>query len=110
LVERLTLAELQEWEAFDQIEPVGKLELRMEYMLGTVCAVIVNMVSSIFSKKGAKGTNASPYDFMPPWDTVGNEVIAEETPKQSVDEMKQFLLSMAKVQNTKHPGERRRRK
>lgn len=86
------------------------MEIRMEYMLGTVCAVLVNVVSSIFGKKGAESNKATPADFMPQWGILETEKVTEDVPKQSTDEMKQFLLSMAAIQNTKHPGERRRRK
>ena len=110
LVEHLTIDELQEWEAFDQLEPVGRMEFRMEYMLGTVCAVLVNTVASIFSKKGSKSVQLTPADFMPQWGVFADEIHSKEAPKQSVDEMKQLLLSMASIQNTKYPGERRRRK
>jgi len=109
LLDHLTFEELKEWEAFDQLEPIGRMEFRMEYMLGTVCAVLVNTVASIFSKKGSNNTKVVPADFMPQWGVFENEVFNKEKPKQSMEEMKQLLLSMAKVQNTKHPEGRRRK-
>lgn len=106
LLECLSLEELQEWEAFDSLEPVGRLEERMEYMFGMVCAVITNNIAAIFGKKGSNQTTVTPADFIPKWGVFPEEVKKE---KQTVEEMKQILLSMAKVQNAKHPRERRRK-
>ena len=46
---------------------------------------------------------------MPKWGVFPEEVKKEQQ-IQSVEEMKQILLSMAKVQNARHPEGRRRRK
>ena len=109
MLECLSLEELQEWEAFDSLEPVGRLEERMEYMFGMVCAVITNNIAAIFGKKGSNQTTVTPADFMPKWGVFPEEV-KKEKQIQSVEEMKQILLSMAKVQNARHPEGRRRRK
>lgn len=109
LLESLSLDELQEWEAFDSLEPVGRLEERMEYMFGMVCAVITNNIAAIFSKKGSNQTTLTPADFIPKWGVFPDEM-KKEHPTQSVDEMKQILLAIAKTQNVRHPEGRRRRK
>lgn len=109
MLECISLEELQEWEAFDSLEPVGRLEERMEYMFGMVCAVISNNIAAIFSKKGSNQTTLAPADFIPKWGVFPDE-IKKEQQIQSVEEMKHILLAMAKTQNAKHPKERRRRK
>lgn len=79
-------------------------------MIGMACAVITNMLTTIHSKKGTQIKTMVPEDFIPKWGVFENE-ITQEVPVQSVDEMKQFLFAMAKVQNAKNSsGERRRNK
>ncbi len=102
--------ELQEWEAFDVLEPIGKSEQRIEYMLGAICALISNTVQSLYGKKGATPSFVQPADFVPQWGVFLDEVEEKQPKKQSPEEMKQFLLGIARIQNAKHPGERRRRK
>ncbi|NCB27826.1 MAG: hypothetical protein EOM62_20595 [Bacteroidia bacterium] len=105
--------ELQEWESFDAIEPIGKAEQRIEYMIGALCALISNTVQQLYGKKGSNTSFVQPTDFVPQWGVFTDEIEEAKEKKQSPEEMKQFLLGMAKVQNAKqakHPEERRRRK
>ena len=65
----------------------------MEYSIANLCSVIVNIARSAWGKKNAKMT--SPIDFMPCWDIEEAKKI-KVPKKQSIEEMKQILLSLGK--------------
>jgi hypothetical protein len=112
-LEYLSIDELQEWEAFDALEPVGVDAQRMEHMFGVLCALIVNLLQQVMGKKGSSITPILPTEFIPKWGVFENEVkqlLKKEKPQQSLSEMKELLLSIARAQNAKYPGGRRQRK
>jgi hypothetical protein len=82
---------LSEWEAYDRIDPIGTW--REDFRMAYLSSLVTNLVISVHGKKGAKTT--SPMDFMPDW---GDEK-SKEPKKQSVEEMKEILLGIAKMQN-----------
>lgn len=89
----MTGPQLAEWEAYDRIDPVGSW--RDDFMIATFESLILNIVQQLYAKKGTTPIVTSPLDFMPDW--LGEK---ERGPKkQSVEEMKQILLSFAKQQN-----------
>lgn len=57
-----------------------------------LCSLVSNLAIRIHAKRGTKMT--SPADFMPKWDEESKTV-----KKQSVEEMKNILLSIAGAQN-----------
>ena len=59
-----------------------------------LASLIINTARTIHGKRGIKMT--SPIDYMPNWDPE-NQV--KEVKKQSVEEMKQALVQIAKSQN-----------
>ena len=61
-----------------------------------ISSLMTNLTISVHGKKGAKMTN--PMDFMPEWDISSGK---GEVKKQSVDDMKKFLLGIAQAQNKK---------
>jgi hypothetical protein len=82
---------LSEWEAYDRIDPIGTW--REDFRMAYLSSLVTNLVISVHGKKGAKTT--SPMDFMPDW----GEEKSKEPKKQSVEEMKEILLGIAKMQN-----------
>ena len=60
--------------------------------MATVCAVITNLMTWAYSKRGTKYT---AMDFMPDWDIDA----PVEVKKQSMEEMKKMLLGIAGTQN-----------
>lgn len=95
LLQDLTAYQLAEWEAFNQLDPIGSF--RADYRMASICANETNVAIKINStKKNPKLVR--PIDFMPDWDgSIGKE----KNKKQSVEEMKAFLLGMASSQNAK---------
>lgn len=89
-MEQLTSEQVAQWQAYDQLEPIGGY--REDFRIGMVCSIIVNLAQAIYGKKGKKQTS-SPESFFPWWK---DEV--KSKPIQSLDEMKTILLSMAKSQ------------
>jgi hypothetical protein len=95
-LDQLTSKQISEWEAYDRIDPIGTW--REDFRMAYLSSLITNLTISVHGKKGAKTT--SPIDFMPEWD---KDAIKLGKPTQTVEEMKQILLGIAKTQNRK-PG------
>ena len=93
---QLTSRQLSEWEAYDRLDPVG--EWRNEFSMARLTAMVVNIANALYPKKGHKPVVTSPIDFMPDW---GGDQVEKEIEKQSVEDMKQILLGIARVQNRK---------
>ena len=89
-MEQITASQLAEWEAYDRIDPIGTW--RDDYRIAILDALVVNIVSKLYAKKGAVSKEASPMDFMPNWS--GD---APTQQKQSVGEMKSALMQLAKM-------------
>ena len=92
-MDQLTSKQLSEWEAYDKLDPIGTW--REDFRLAYLSSLLTNLVISIHGKKGTKHT--TPMEFLLNWD-VDAKV---EPKKQSVEEMKQILMGLAKSQNKK---------
>jgi len=69
-------------------------------MLAQVCAVIVNVISSMFKSKYGRQRTINPSDFIPKWheiDEKKDEADDEQSPpkEQTVDDQKSFLKALA---------------
>lgn len=95
----LTLEQLQEWEAYDKLDPVGTW--RDDFRMAYLASLIQNIVLCLYPpKKGEKPKLTTPSDFMPMWDEELRKI--KTTPKkQSTEEMKSFLMALARSQNKK---------
>lgn len=84
-----------EWEAYDQLEPIG-VE-RQEFMLALISSTLRNVAISALGKKGTKMTSA--LDFLPKWDSEGASERAEEASQapQSMEEQKKVLETIARL-------------
>jgi hypothetical protein len=92
-LDTLSLVQLQEWEAYDTLDPVGTW--RDDFRMAKVESLIVNISNAIHHKKNVTPAITSPIDFMVDW--TGEE--KPEAKKQSVEEMKEIFVSMAKEHN-----------
>ena len=88
-MEHLTSKQIAEWEVYDRLDPIGTW--RDDFRMAYICSVISNLTISVHGKKGTKQT--APKDFMPEWGVDPKAA----TQEQSVEEMKAFLLGMAKT-------------
>jgi hypothetical protein len=88
----LTLDQIQEWEAYDRIDPIGKW--RNEFGWASLQAEFRNTMTWAHGKRATKHT---ALDFMPEWDHIE----PEEQPTQTVEEMKRVIENIAKSQNKK---------
>lgn len=69
---------------------------RIEFSLAIISSVITNIAIAALGKPGTKRT--TPSDFLPRWDSVEESRSGEKQPKkQSVEEMKNILQSIAAV-------------
>jgi len=91
-LEQLTASEVAEWEVYDRLDPIG--DFRMEMTLAQGLSIIANLLIQAHFKKGSK--LLKPIDFLIDWSGENKE---SGDKKQSVEEMKQFLLQFAKEQN-----------
>jgi hypothetical protein len=91
-LEYLTSAQISEWEAYDKIDPIGKV--RDDYWMTYLASLITNLTIQVNGKKGSKLT--SPEEFLPVW---AKEPEGEK--RQSVEDMKSILMSIASAQNAK---------
>lgn len=98
----LTSIQLSEWEAYDRLDPIGGW--RSDFRIASLISIIVNIARSVWGKEGIK--MSVPLDFMPEWD----KEIELETKQQTVEEMKQILLSIASRQNKEVERKKRKEK
>jgi hypothetical protein len=91
-LDHLTLEQIQEWEAYDKIDPIGKW--RDELGWASLEAQFTNLMTWAHAKRGTKHTAK---DFMPDWEHDESKVMEI----QSVDDMKKALKDIAKAQNKK---------
>ena len=92
-MDQLTSVQYSEWEAYDRLDPLGSW--REDFRLAYMSALITNLVISVHGKKGTKHTN--PMDFMLDWDVTK----VTEVKKQSPEDMKELLKSIAQGVNKK---------
>ena len=87
----LTLTQLQEWEAYNRLDPIGNW--RDDFNFASLSTLITNIAIRWGAKKGESPKLVTVSDFMPNW-------LGEEEPviKQSPQEMKEALLRLAKGQ------------
>lgn len=79
------------WETYYRIHPPESL--RQDFRMALLTSVITNIAIGSHGKAGAKLSETA--DYLIDWDYIKEE----ETPRQSVDEMKAFMLSFASKQN-----------
>jgi len=89
-LDELTSEQLSEWEAMDRIDPIGSW--RDDFRMSYIASLITNLFIRTHGRRGAKLTEVK--DFILDWDKgFGRKA-------QSMEEMKQVLLSLA---NRKFP-------
>ena len=91
LLDQLNSYQISEWEAFNMLSPIG--DERADLHMAILATTLFNLFVDIYAKKGTK--HRELIDYMPNWS--GEEV----EKKQSVEEMKNFLLEFAKGHNEK---------
>ena len=92
-MDQLTSYQISEWEAYDQLDPIG--EWRDDFRMASIMAQMRNLITWAHAKKGSENTCV---DFMPDWDVTA----PKEQKKQSVDEMKQVFKDIVKAQKVKN--------
>jgi hypothetical protein len=93
---QLTSRQFSEWQAYDKLDPIGTW--RDDFRFAILESLILNIVNSLYSKKGHTPKKVSPMDFMLNWDG-GLKGGDEGQKKQSTEDMKRILLGIAKAQN-----------
>ena len=93
----MTSTQLSEWQAYDRLEPIG--EERWEFSMASLSSLIMNISRAVWGKKGVEMT--TPDLFIPEWDRDPNEPQEQRVPKQSVEQMKMILETIASTQNKK---------
>jgi len=93
LLDQLTSAQLSEWEAYDRLDPVGSW--RSDFMVAKLMSLIENIARTLYGGEGVKMT--TPKDYMPEWGMKPEKTAGKE--KQSMEEMKQIMFSIACTQN-----------
>lgn len=93
-MEYITSKQLSEWEAYDKIDPIGTW--REDFRTAKITSLLLNIVNSLYCEKGTKPKIVSILDEMPDW--TGDKK-KEADKKQTMEEMKEFLLSWATQHN-----------
>ncbi len=77
------------------VEPMGHYQ--DNYMASMICAVVINVVQSIFhDKKSSKPKTFTPADFMPEWGLAEDSgKPAKPAKAQTIDEMKAVFQQLA---------------
>jgi len=94
-LDQLSAFQISEWEAVDRIDPIGTW--REDFREAKLEAMLVNIVSRLYAKKGHTPEMVNPIDFMPDW--TGDRVNVLK--QQSMEDIKRTMLAIAKVQNKK---------
>lgn len=81
---------MQEWEAFNRIQPIGRQ--RDDFYFAYLMASIHNIAIAIHAKKGTKQFEIK--EFLPNW--LGEQ---EQKEAMTVDQMKQFWKDFAEKHN-----------
>jgi hypothetical protein len=97
-LDQITSVQLSEWEAYDRIDPIGTW--REDYRVAVLDSLIVNIVSKLYAKKGHTPKEVLPTEFMPNW--TGDKRIER---KQSVQDMKEVLMTIAKAAKAREAQE-----
>jgi len=91
-LEWLTSEQISEWEAFNNIEPIG--DFRYDYHAAAIQSTIVNIGNCVVPRK--RGSPApkmtAPTDYMPEWYQDEDNRKDIEPKKQSISQMKEILL------------------
>ncbi len=82
-MEQLTAAQLTEWEAYDELEPIG--EQRADFRIALLCMVIKNLAISAWASKGTKLATIGEFLDLMRWDKEP-EVLIEEKPKKQMSD------------------------
>jgi hypothetical protein len=87
----LTAEQIEEWAAYDKIDPIGGF--RQDYESAAIQSTVQTLALAIFSKRGVRPEFTTYQDFMPRWGEkdTGTQV-------QSVEEMKDVLMALAASQ------------
>lgn len=95
MLDQLTSAQLSEWIAYHDLDPIG--EWRDDFRFAKLEARLVNITREIYQQKGKPPEMILPIDLMPDWtnDKVQKQVIK----KQTVDQHRDILMSLVKSQN-----------
>jgi hypothetical protein len=95
-LDQLTLDQLNEWKAYDAIDPIGTW--RDDFRMAKLAALIENLAYNIhFRAPGEKAKFITPEDEMPNW--AGDIKKKNEDPKQTIEQMKQALMQIARTHN-----------
>jgi hypothetical protein len=95
LLGALSSHQLDEWEAFDKLDPIGTW--REDYRMAYIAATVINIVKQLYHEKDKTPVLISVADLMPIWDGERRKQIEEQ--KQDPEEMKQILLGIVQVHN-----------
>ena len=106
-MDELTSTELSEWEAYFRLEPFG--EERADFRTASLSSVLMNIVLKLYGKEGTK--SVTPTEFMPEWDKdyEAADIEKPQPKQQSVEEMKEILYTIARVQNKNKPGRKKKK-
>jgi len=88
----MSAEELREWEAYDEIEPIGH-DWRSDYRTALTCSTLVNVAKRV---AGGKGEPTSYKDFLIYWDPYDPNHPDREQKTQSVDQMRFILRGIVK--------------
>ncbi len=66
-MDQLTASQISEWEAYNKIDPIGSW--REDYRIASLSALIENIVTTLYGKKGIKKKVCTPLDYMIDWET-----------------------------------------
>lgn len=95
---QLTSTQLSEWEAYDRLDPIGSW--RDDFRMASIEATLTNIHNAANTEQGKEVKTTTPGDFLPIWDEVERNKVAEKRRvSQSLEEMRSALMAFASSQN-----------
>jgi hypothetical protein len=95
-LDQLTLEQLNEWKAYDVIDPIGTW--RDDFRMAKLAALIENIAYNVyFRAPGEKAKMITPEDEMPNW--AGDIKKKKDESNQTVEQMKQALMQISRMHN-----------
>jgi len=97
-LDQLTSNQLSEWEAYDQIDPIGTW--RDDYLMAYIASVLTNIFNAEHCEKDKEPIRTAPIDFMPIWDVAEQKKQTKiKIQRQKAEDMKNILMSFVASHN-----------
>lgn len=91
-MDKLTPAQIREWEAYDKIDPIGSW--RMDFQTARLMSHMTNIVNALYCEKGKQPEKTTVKDYLINWETI-----YDPAPEPDTVSLRESLLAWAESHN-----------